>query len=96
MKESQALKAVQPGGGLFALQYDLRNTTQQLKKSGLLGLSPQLAPLQAAVQNWSPEMWQGDMTVQVEKEGVKAEGSPITMAIAGMVKLVILTTFLDS
>lgn len=81
MKDSPALKNAS-SGALMAVQYDLRNTTQQLKKLGLLAMSPQLAPVKSAIDNWSPEMWQGDLTVKVEKDGVKAEGNPVTMFIA--------------
>ncbi|MBS2036819.1 hypothetical protein JST97_17645 [bacterium] len=81
MKESPALKSAS-SGALMAVQYDLRNTTQQLKKLGLLGMSPELAPIKTAIDNWSPEMWQGDLTVKVEKDGIKAEGNPVTMFIA--------------
>ena len=93
------LKSLQPkaqsaDGTIFSLKYDLNNTRQQLAKSGLLGLSPDLAPLQAQMQSSSPEMWQGDMTVKVEKDGIRAEGNPVTMLIAGIVKMAILSEFL--
>ncbi|MFN8610012.1 MAG: hypothetical protein U0931_20895 [Vulcanimicrobiota bacterium] len=81
MKDSPALKSAN-SGSLMAVSYDLRNTTSQLKKLGLLNLSPELAPIKAALDNWSPEMWQGDLTVKVEKDGVTAEGNPVTMFIA--------------
>ncbi len=82
-------------GALFALQYDLRNTRTQLAKSGLLGLNPTLAPLSAQMQNSAPEMWQGDMNVHVEKDGVKAEGNPVTMMIMGIMKAAIIATYLE-
>ena len=81
MKDSPDLKNAN-NGSLMAVRYDLRNTTQGLKKLGVLGMTPELAPIKSAIDNWSPEMWQGDMTVTVEKDGVKAEGNPVTMVIA--------------
>lgn len=95
----ELLKTLQPkaqtaDGSIFSIKYDLNNTRQQLAKSGLLGLSQDLAPLQAQMQSSSPELWQGDMTAKVEKDGIRVEGNPATMLIAGVLKVAILSEFL--
>lgn len=91
MKDSPTFKKSNKGT-LLAAQYDLRNTTRQLKKLGLLELSPQLATLKTWVDNWSPEIWQGTMTLNVGNDGIKAEGSYITMAIFHVIDAVIITS----
>lgn len=40
-------------------------------------------------------MWQGDMNVHVEKDGLKAEGNPVTMLIVGILKAAIIATYLE-
>ncbi len=46
------------------------------------------------MQSSSPELWQGDMTAKVEKDGIRVEGNPATMLIAGIIKVAILSEFL--
>ncbi|MCW5871648.1 MAG: hypothetical protein KIS61_30635 [Candidatus Eremiobacteraeota bacterium] len=96
LKPADSLAKTQTVAGvLFAVQYDLRNTRLQLAKSGLLALSPELAPLQAQMQNSAPELWQGEMNVHVEKDGIKAEGNPATMLAVGIIKAAVIATYLE-
>ena len=88
------LKSLKPGksdDSILSLRYDLDNTRTQLAKTGLLSMSPQLGPLQAQMQNSSAELWKGDLTAKVEKDGVKAEGNPVTMLIALIMQIALLS-----
>lgn len=84
MRDAKPFKGVEKPSDVLSVNYDLRTTMKELAASGLLALTPELAQLKDAVENYEPAWWQGFMVARVDENGLVAEGSPITMSVAGV------------
>ena len=70
----------------FTLYYQLQKTMEQLGATGLLSLAPETQGIQSAIEHNKDKgwMWNGQMSLRVDKGGLMADGDNMTILMSGV------------